>query len=219
MSCCKGIVGPKFEASPFFKPVCNGDFTFAPREQTCNLAVLVPSKEIPSSGGTAATMIATAGTPGTAATANGGGGLSTPAAPLGNATLSIISGVPAQAGAPNPLAGRPYLLLRDSYANVLAKGGVSVPPGISPYKYVGTVCGNRAPECQKVTDAVKANAASAVRADGNGGGTLPGVPPGTYYLMISTRYNNQSLIWGQAVQLKPGANSVTLDQSNAVPIN
>jgi hypothetical protein len=165
----------------------NGDFTFAPREQTCNLAVLVPSKEIPSSGGTAATMIATAGTPGTAATANGGGGLSTPAALLGNATLSIISGLPAQAGAPNPLAGRPYLLLP--------------------------------PECQKVTDSVKANAASAVRADGNGAGTLPGVPPGTYYLMISTRYNNQSLIWGQAVQLKPGANSVTLDQSNAVPIN
>ena len=29
----------------------NGDFTFVPMETTCNLAVLTPSKDIPSSGG------------------------------------------------------------------------------------------------------------------------------------------------------------------------
>ncbi len=68
-------------------------------------------------------------------------------------------------------------------------------------------------------DAIKADAASAVRGDANGSGTFPGVPPGTYYLMISTRYNNQALVWGQAVQLKAGANSVTLDQRSATPIN
>lgn len=188
----------------------NGDFTFAPLEQACNLGVLAPSKQIPSGGGTA-------GTPG-AATANGGS-LATPAAPMGSATLSIVSGLAAQTGAPNPLAGRPYVLLRDSYANALAKGGVAIPAGVSPYKFVGTACGNRTPECQKITEAIKANAASAVRADANGSGTFPGVAPGTYYLMISTRYNNQSLVWGQAVELKPGANSVTLDQGNAIPIN
>ena len=187
----------------------NGDFTFAPLEQTCNLSVLTPSKTIPSGGGAAASS----------AIANGGGTLSTPDAPLGNATLSIVSGFPAQAGAPNPLAGRPYVLLRDSYANAIAKGGVSVPPGMSPYKYVASACANRTPDCQKINDAIKVNAASAVRADAAGSGTFPGVPPGTYYLMISTRYNNQALVWGQAVQLKAGSNSLTLDQSNATPIN
>jgi hypothetical protein len=196
----------------------NGDFTFAPMEQTCNLALLTPSKQIPSGGGTAAPMVALTGTPATGP-ANGGGGLSTPAAPLGNATLSIVSGFAAQPGAPNPLAGHPCVLLRDSYANVLAKGGVSVPQGMSPYKYVGTACASRTPDCQKITDAVKVNAASAVRTDVNGNGTFPGVPPGVYYLMISTRYNNQSLVWGQAVQLKAGPNSVKLDQTNAIPIN
>ena len=195
-----------------------GDFTFAPMEQTCSLAVLTASKQIPSSGGAAATMVASSGTPG-AAPANVGGGLSTPAAPLGNSTLSIVSGFPAQTGAPNPLAGRPYVILRDSYANALAKGGVSVPPGMAPYKYVGTICVSRTPDCQKILAAFNANAASAVWADANGAGTLPGVPPGNYYLMISTRYNNQMLFWGQAVQLKPGPNSLTLDQSNATPIN
>ncbi|MGA2213524.1 MAG: hypothetical protein ABSH31_09635 [Bryobacteraceae bacterium] len=188
----------------------NGDFTFTPMEQTCNLAVLAPSKTIPTAGGEA--------TPATGA-ANGGGTLSTPAAPLGNATLSIVSGFPPQAGAPNPLAGRPYVLLRDSYATALAKGGVSVPPGMAPFKYVSVVCASRTPDCQKVLDAVKANAASAVRADANGAGTFPGVPPGSYYLMISTRYNNQALVWDQAVQLKAGSNSLTLDQRNVTPVN
>jgi len=187
----------------------NGDFTFAPLEQTCSLAVLTPSKTIPSAGGAAATSAAE----------NGGGTLSTPDAPLGNATLSVASGFPAQPGAPNPLAGHPYVLLRDSYANALAKGGVSVPPGMSPYKYVASACANRTPDCQKINDAIKSNAASAVRADATGSGTFPGVPPGIYYLMISTRYNNQPLVWSQAVQLKAGSNSITLNQSNAQPMN
>jgi hypothetical protein len=90
----------------------DGDFTFAPMEQTCDLGMLAPSRQVPSGGGAAPTMLASTGSPGTGP-ANGGGSLSTPAAPLGNATLSIVSGLPAQAGAPNPLAGRPYILLRE----------------------------------------------------------------------------------------------------------
>jgi hypothetical protein len=90
---------------------------------------------------------------------------------------------------------------------------------MSPFKYVADTCTSRTPECQKILDAVKVSAASAVRADANGAGTFPGVPPGTYYLDISARFNNQALVWGQAVQLKSGTNSMTLDQSNATPIN
>jgi hypothetical protein len=183
-------------------------------EMTCNLAVLVPSQQIPASGGGPAMMNTAAPASGPA----GGGGLSTPAAPLGNAVLSVIPGLAAQPGAPNPFAGHPYVLLRSSYADAIAKGGVTVPAGVSPYLYVGTACANRTPDCQKIINAINADAASAVRADANGRGTFPGVAPGVYYLMISTRYNNQPLAWGQAVQLKPGANSVTLDLSNATPI-
>jgi hypothetical protein len=196
----------------------DGDFSFAPMEQTCNLALLTPSKAIPSGGGSTATMIASTGVGGTAAP-TGPSTLSTPAEPLGNATLSIVSGFPAQPGVPNPLAGRPYVLLRDSYANALAKGGISVPPGMSPYKYVGSICTARTPDCQKIMNAVNANAASAVRADANGSGTFPGVAPGTYYLMISARYNNQAFTWSQPVQLTAGSNSLALDLHNAIPLN
>ena len=192
----------------------NGDFTFAPMEKSCNLAALTPAKEIPTSGGVAAAPTAVAPNP------SNSGRLSTPTAPLGNATLSITSGFPPQPNVPNPLAGRPYVLLRESYANALTKGGVTVPAGTSPYKFVADTCAQgRTPACQKVLDAVNASAISAARSDANGAGTLPGVPPGTYYLMISTRFNNQGLAWGQAVQLKPGANSVTLNQKDATPIN
>jgi hypothetical protein len=191
-------------------------------EQTCNLTVLTPAKEIPASGGTASTMLASASALGNPATAsaNNNGRLSTPQAPLGNATIAIVSGLAPQPRAGNPLAGRPYILLRESYAVALQQGGVSVPSGVSPYKYASTVCApTRTPDCQKVGAAVNASAASAVRADANGSGTFPGVPPGTYYLMISAIYNNKPVVWGQAVQLKPGANSLMLIPRDATPLN
>jgi hypothetical protein len=85
---------------------------------------------------------------------------------------------------------------------------------------VGQACAaGKTPECQTILSAINANAASAVRADANGSGTMPGLPPGTYYLMISTRYNNQALVWDQAVQLKAGANTVTLNPRDATPVN
>jgi hypothetical protein len=183
----------------------DSDFTFAPLEQTCNLAVLTASAEIPSTGGSAASPFTTS--------------LATPAAPLGNATLSVVSGFPVPPGTPNPLAGHPYILLRDSYSNVVGKSGAAIPPGTSAAQYTAQACATRSPDCQRINDAIKANAVSAVRADANGGASFPGVAPGTYYLMISARVNNQPMAWFQAVELKAGANSVTLDQRNATPMN
>jgi hypothetical protein len=196
----------------------NDDFTFAPMEQTCNLAALAPSHEIPLTGGVSGATASAAIRPDSAAY-NNGGALSTPAAPLGNATLSIASGLAPQPGASSPLASRPYIILRDSYANTVAHAGVIVPAGTSAYKFAGMACGNKTPDCQKINDAIKAGAISAARADMSGSATLPGVPPGTYYLMISARIGNQTYIWDHSVQLRSGANSLTLDQRSASPIN
>ncbi|HEY4011595.1 MAG TPA: hypothetical protein VGM11_15680 [Acidobacteriaceae bacterium] len=194
----------------------NDDFTFAPMEQSCELAVMTPSATIPASGGSAATMERTAGA-GPATTADLAT-LSTAQHALGNATLAITSGLATQAGAPNPLASHPYTLLRDSVANIVTKAGVAIPAGSNPYKVLGIACGNRSPDCQKIIEAVKASAVSAARADANGSATMPAVAPGTYYLMISARYNNQALAWDHAVQLKPGANSMVLTVQNATPV-
>lgn len=192
----------------------DGDFTFAPLEQACNLAPLAPSKTIPATS-TPATLSASAGAPGTASP-NKAGNLATIAAPTGNAVLTVVSGFPAQPGVLNPLAGHPYVLLRDEYNAALKKGGIDVPAGVPAQKFVASTCAARTPECQKVLAVVTADAASAIRADITGKAAFPGVPPGSYYLMISTQFNQQNLFWGFKVDLQPGANSVTLDQRNAV---
>jgi hypothetical protein len=111
------------------------------------------------------------------------------------------------------------LLLRQDVATVIRKSGVTIPPGTSPETTMGTACANHTPDCQKIRDALKAERAAVALSDGTGKGTFPGVPPGTYYLMIATRFNNQTLRWGFKVDLKSGPNSVTLDQSNGVPVN
>ena len=192
----------------------DGEFTFAPLEQACNLALLTPSKTIPATS-TSATLSASAGAPGTASP-NKAGNLATIAAPTGNSILTILSGFPAQPGVLNPLAGHPYVLLRDEYNAALKKGGIDVPAGMPAQKFVASICGTRTPECQKVLAAVTADAASAIRADITGKAAFPGVPPGSYYLMISTQFNQQNLFWGFKVDLQPGANTVTLDQRNAI---
>jgi hypothetical protein len=195
------------------------NFTFAPMEQTCDLAALTPSKSIPASGGSAVMMNASASRTANGAVNDNSGRLSTANAPLGNATLSVVSGFPPTSGQPNPLSSHSYVLLRSSLNDTITKSGVSIPPGTTPFKYLGLACGNRTPDCQAIMDAIKAGAVSSVRADVNGSGTFPAVPPGTYYLMISARYNNQPLMWLQGVQVNAGSNSVTLDAHNAVVIN
>lgn len=183
------------------------NFTFAPSEQACNLALLTPARAIPAGGMPAISP----------ATYKGNSSLA--GATVGNASLTIVSGLRAQGAAPNPLAAQPFTLLRKSLADIVAGAGVSVPTGTSPFKAFGLACGNRTPDCQNLLAAIKANAASAVRADATGSGTFNAIAPGTYYLMISTRYNNQPLVWSQRVQVAPGAQSITIDERNATPLN
>jgi len=141
-----------------------------------------------------------------------------PSAPTGNAVLSVASGFPAQAGVTNPLSGRPYLLLRDNVAVVLAKSGVPLPAGVPAQEAVMTACEKQKPECQKYLAAIGADAATGLRSDVNGKATLPGVPPGTYYLTASTKIGSLNLYWNIKLDLKAGQNSLVVDQHNAAPV-
>jgi hypothetical protein len=191
----------------------NGDFAFAPLEAACNLALLAPSKIIPSGGGLAAS-------PGPAAVATHSEmALSSTVAAPGGATLAVVSGLVPQGGATNPLAGHPYTLLRRGYPEILASAGISVPAGMSAYKFVGNTCSVRSADCQRMVEAIKGDAVAVIRADANGNGTFAGVTPGMYHVMIAARVNNQSLVWDRSVQLQAGSNSITIDARNATPLN
>jgi hypothetical protein len=212
-----------------------GHYTFAPVSATCNLETLAAANVPPPPAGkssptvqsaiaSAASAPASADSPsratrsGSVSAPSTSNSATTPPARSangGNAILVINSGLSAQPGAPNPLANHPYVLLRESFATVMQKAGIAVPAGMSPYKLMGNACGTRSADCQKIMAAVNADAASAVRADVTGKGAFPAVAAGTYYLMISARYNNQSLVWDMPVQLKAGGNTLILDQANA----
>ena len=185
----------------------NGDnFTFAPFEMTCDLAVLTPSKTIPETGGQSTSALRA----------------SVPAAPVhttGNSTLTIASGMPVQPGSPNALALRPFILLRSSFDDVVHQSGVTVPAGTLPLAYFGQSCAAGTPDCQAILTAVKANIAAAVTADSNGTATMAKLAAGTYYLMVSTRFNNHGFIWTQPVQVKDGPNALTLDIYNGTRVN
>jgi hypothetical protein len=163
-------------------------------------------------------VTASASAPANSAPNNNAGSLSTANAPLGSATLSIVSGLPPAPGQPNPLASHSYVLLRTSFNDTISRSGVTIPAGTTPFKFLGLSCGNRTPDCQTIMNAIKSAAVSSVRSDAKGAGTFPGVPAGTYYLMISARYNNQTLMWLQPVRVNAGANSITLDARNATPM-
>jgi hypothetical protein len=193
----------------------DGDFTFAPLEATCNLGVLVPgATERAPAMSTAAEAPASAAAGGAARPASVPAGAVVP----GNAVLSFTSAMAAQAGGRNPLAGRAFVLLRDSFDNVLAKGGFPVPTGTAPYKAMLMACAQRAPDCQTASNAINAATAAGIRADASGKATLPAVAPGTYYLMGSTFSGGQILLWDVKVELRGGANAIALDQSNATPV-
>jgi hypothetical protein len=50
--------------------------------------------------------------------------------------------------------------------------------------------------------AITATSAAAIRADANGKATRPGVPAGTYRLMVSAIYNRQPVSWFLKMDLK-----------------
>lgn len=187
----------------------SGNYTFSPINATCKLGAMAVGR-LPSSSMVAAVTAPAA--PATAVT-------TVPNAPPGSAVLTVSSGFPTQPGSPNQLAGRRYNLLRESFAAALAKGGVKVPQGTSPYMMIGLACGpTRTPDCEKIGAAVNAVGVSTASGDTSGNATFGGVPPGTYYVYLMTSYNNHVVVWDIPVTLKAGPNSAALGQTNMVTV-
>ena len=182
---------------------------FSPFELSCNLAVLAPAKRIPESGGVSPARM----------NASSGGGTNSPSPATGNSTLHFVSGFPTQPGAPNQLANHPLTLLRTNFDDMVRGSGVTIPPNTTPFMYFATACGSPTPECKMIIGSLRTTMAATVKGDANGNGTLGNLAAGTYYLMVSTRYNNHAYTWTQPVQIKPGENSVTLDLGSAVRVN
>ena len=134
------------------------------------------------------------------------------------AVLLISVGVVTQSGAVKPLVEQGFFLLKDSGDDALTKGGFRPPPGMSPRTGMEHARINNTPNLNQATAALLAAVVCGpVVTDVNGMAHFPPLHPGTYYLWGGNL--NPRLAWNLRVDLKPGANSVTLDQRNASPFN
>ena len=140
----------------------------------------------------------------------------TAAAPTGAAILSLATGLPTLAGLANPLAGRLWFLMRESFDSVLTRSGFVPPAGQTPMQGWIAACRQGAPVCLQALDAAAPSAATMAQMDAAGKTTFPGVPPGTYYVFGFPVNGSGPLFWNLRVDLKNGVNPVTLDQRNTV---
>jgi hypothetical protein len=188
-------------------------FIFAPKIGRCAVGTLV-------AGGPAnpsvATSTAISGAAPSATTNTAAAG-ATPAA--GNASLSMAPGFATEPGVDNPLAGRTMMLLKDSFDNIVRKSGIQIPAGTSAYHAFEAECQKGPKECKKLLSAVSGQSAANVKLDNDGKATFPSVAAGTYYVFGAIQYNKQPMLFDLKIDLKPGANSVTLGERNATPIH
>jgi hypothetical protein len=140
----------------------------------------------------------------------------------GSAILTVTNGFPPGAG--NPLVGRTLVLFKESFDGFLRRTGMFAGPPGSPSKvpplYAWSyACRSSNPMCQQALYEMHSASAGEVKVDASGRVSLPGVPPGTYYLFATTAYNGQHLLWNLRVDLRAGTNTVTLDQNNTTPVD
>lgn len=142
--------------------------------------------------------------------------VSSTASAADNAVLTVISGLPNQ-GANNAIAGANVLLLKESFEDLMRKSGLFSGQA-STWQAWKAACANRTPACVNSLRSVQAAAVTDGVLDATGSVVLEMVDPGIYYLGVFA-FNPQSaqvMVWDVRVDLKPGENSITLDQRNMV---
>ena len=171
---------------------------FAPRTSRCAVGVLAPRSEAASAPALAPSPAAPPGS--------------------GSAVLSLTAGLPTQPGSPSPLAGITMYLMKESFASILTKNGIKPAPGMSAIQSWGAACNQHAPECAQAINATAPYITNRVKFDPYGNANFPAVPPAKYDVFGWTLYNGNHLAWDLQVDLKAGANTIVLDQRNAIAL-
>ena len=201
------------------------DPVFQPVSDTCGVGVLTPAQGASAGAGMTAEGGGVTPPPRqpastTPARPDNASAAGTPSATTAaSAVLTISDGFATAPGTPSPFAGQIITLWKESWENVVRKAGVRPPAGTSAIKVWLNACASRQPLCQQVIEFSKSYVVAPAGFDAGRRAQFPAVPPGTYYVFAAARHNNQPFMWDLRVDLKPGANAVTLDQRNSTPVN
>lgn len=151
----------------------------------------------------------------------------------GFSSLRIETGVVMQSGDVVPLARTAFLLMDNDLATVLQRGGFRPSPnvsGMASFGY-GLASGNILStfvlswryETLGADKQTFPNAITLIRphvrantdTDFKGKAEIRGVAPGIYYVTGWYWLNGRGIVWSLKTQLKPGVNTVIIDQNNA----
>ena len=137
------------------------------------------------------------------------------------ASLTLSNGMPNEPSGRNPLENAYVAILRESFVSVLIKSRLFEGQPL-PLKAWNDACIKKAPVCRQALGRVQEAVVSQGQMPAAGGKmTLPGVPPGNYYV-FAYAYSAQMLqavVWDLSVSLKPGPHGITLDQRNITPLD
>lgn len=148
--------------------------------------------------------------------ARGGSASPAPAVGAGQAVLSLTVGQMVNGTLSSPPAGTQiFLTSQDPDANLLKAGFA----GPQPVESLFLACkssaqGGNQDRCNLGMKAMLSGALGFAATDPNGHAQSGAIPPGRYFLVGSTPYQGHSLLWHMPVDLKPGANAVSLTPQN-----
>jgi hypothetical protein len=129
----------------------------------------------------------------------------------GKAVLNFTIGASAP-GSLAPMSGVQMWVTREDPEAALLRAGF--PRGGSLASRLYADCHVPA-NCMRDWQAMTSTALGSIRTDASGHAQTPSIPAGRYYLVGMAPYQSKALFWRLPVDLKPGANGVVLDQTNA----
>jgi hypothetical protein len=119
------------------------------------------------------------------------------------------------------LAGKALIVLKESLEEILRIAGISGQGGSSRISTWARACERspREPMCQQGINGFGNYVVARAGFDRNSTAAFNNVPSlGTFYVVADTSYTHH-LVWNVRVDLKPGVNSITLDERNTTPID
>jgi hypothetical protein len=136
----------------------------------------------------------------------------------GQAVLNLTVGEVVNGALSSPPAGtRLWVSSQNPDAN-LVRAGFAASPGGQPIDKLFAACnighGGTQQRCNEGMQALTAGAVGETATDMNGHAATGALQPGRYYVVGFTPYKGHSLIWHLPVDLKPGANAVSLTPQN-----
>lgn len=136
----------------------------------------------------------------------------------GQAILNLTVGEMIDGRLSAPPAGTRLYLTNQNPDASLARAGFAPPAGADAMDGLFNACkigqGGTQERCNAGLTALTTGAIGAVDTDANGHAATGAVAPGRYYVVGFTPYKGHSLIWHLPVDLKPGANAVSLTPQN-----